>query len=105
MEHIHVILATVFGLTVVTNIVTEVIKKITWDKIPTNLMVVIIAEVLTLAAGAAYAQFADIDISWFHGFGAFVVGLFVAYAAMFGFDKFKQAIEQIKTSVSDVDAK
>lgn len=99
MEHIHFILATVFGLTVVTNIVTEVVKKITWDKIPTNLMVVIIAEVLTLASGAAYAQFTNIDISWFHGFGAFVIGLFVAYAAMFGFDKFKQALEQLNKFV------
>lgn len=96
MENINTILAIVFGLTIVTNIVTEVVKKLTWDKVPTNLMVVIISEILTLAAGAAYAQIVNVDIAWFHGFGAFVVGLFVAYAAMFGFDKLKQAIEQIK---------
>ena len=103
MEHIHTILATVFGLTIVTNIITEVVKKITWNKIPTNLMVVVIAEVLTLAAGAAYAQFTNVDVSWFHGFGAFVIGLFVAYAAMFGFDKFKQAIEQLNSFESTED--
>ena len=95
MNHIQTVLTTIFGLTVVTNIITEVVKKITWDKVPTNIVVVIIAEVLTLATGAAYAQFTNIDIAWFHGFGAFVVGLFVAYAAMFGFDKFKQAVDQV----------
>ena len=95
MNYVQTILTTIFGLTVVTNIITEVIKKITWDKVPTNLMVVIIAEVLTLATGAAYAQFTNLDVAWFHGFGAVVVGLFVAYAAMFGFDKFKQAVDQI----------
>lgn len=100
MENINMLLTAVMGLTIVTNIVTEVIKKVTWDKIPTNLMAVIVAEVLTLAFGTAYAQIAGIDIMWFHGFGAVVVGLFVAYAAMFGFDKFKQAIEQIKTGVN-----
>lgn len=102
MEHINTILAIVFGLTIVTNIITEVIKKLTWDKVPTNLMVVVISEVLTLATGAAYAQFTKMDILWVHGFGAFVIGLFVAYAAMFGFDKFKQAINQLENFRSTV---
>ena len=34
-----------------------------------------------------------IDIAWYMVAAAIVVGLMSAYAAMFGFDKFKEAIE------------
>lgn len=95
MEMMNVILPVVLGLMVVTNIITEVIKKLTWDKIPTNLMVMIIAEALTLGCGAAYAQINNIVLVWYHIAGACVVGVFVAYAAMFGFDKFRQMVEQM----------
>ena len=101
MFNISMILTIIFGLTVVTNILTEVIKKITWDKIPTNLVVVVIAEALTIAVGAAYAQIDGIDVLWYHAVGVVVVGVFVAYAAMFGFDKLKQALEQIITFKSE----
>lgn len=95
MENVSIILAIVFALTIVTNIITEVLKKVTWDKIPTNFLVMLIAEILTLGVGAAYAQMNDIAIVWYHIGGAVIVGIFVAYAAMFGFDKLKQAVEQI----------
>ena len=78
----------------VTNIITEVLKQITWNKVPTNALVVIIAEVLTLASGAAYAEICAVPIVWYHIVAAVVLGLFVAYAAMFGFDKLKQTLEQ-----------
>lgn len=91
---ISTLLVIVGGLMAVTNIITEVLKKITWDKLPTNILVVIIAEALTLASGAAYAQISAIPILWYHIAAAIVLGLFVAYAAMFGFDKLKQALEQ-----------
>lgn len=90
-----IILAIVLGLMVVTNIITEVIKKLTWDKVPTNLLVVIIAEILTLASGGAYAQINGIEVVWYHVAGAIIVGIFVSYAAMFGFDKLRQTLEQI----------
>ena len=95
MEYISILLAIVFGLTVVTNIVTEVLKKVTWNKVPTNLLVLIVSEILTLVAGAAYASIIGIEIAWYYVVGAIVVGIFVSYAAMFGFDKLRQAIEQI----------
>ena len=101
MVDIGMILTIVFGLTVVTNILTEVIKKITWDKIPTNLVVLVIAEVLTVLSGAAYAQINGMNIHWYHAVGAVVVGVFVSYAAMFGFDKLKQALDQMVTIKSE----
>lgn len=95
MENMNLILTVVFGLMVVTNIITEVVKKLTWDKLPTNFLVVIIAEALTLISGAAYAQINDVAVTWYHVVGAVIVGIFVSYAAMFGFDKFRQTMEQI----------
>jgi len=89
---IGALLVIVGGLVAVTNIITEVLKKITWDKIPTNILVVIISEALTLAVGAAYAQIKGLDILWYYAVAALVVGFFVSYAAMFGFDKLQQAL-------------
>ena len=88
------LLVAVGTLMVVTNIITEVLKKVTWNKLPTNLLVVIIAELLTLSAGAACSQLHSISIVWYHIVAAVVVGLFVAYAAMFGFDKLQQMVMQ-----------
>ena len=81
-------------LMALTNIITEVLKKLLWDKLPTNLLVVIIALVLTLASGAAYAQIRGIEVLWYYVAAAIVVAFLVAYAAMFGFDKLKQMLEQ-----------
>lgn len=90
--NVSTILVIVGCLMAVTNVITEVLKKVTWDKLPTNVLVVIIAEALTLAAGGAYAQINGISVLWFHVVAAIVVGLFVAYAAMFGFDKLQEVL-------------
>ena len=49
-----VILSIVGILVVVTNIITQVLKKLTWDKLPTNILAVLIAMALPLAAIFAY---------------------------------------------------
>lgn len=43
-----VILSIVGVLVIVTNIVVQVLKKLTWDKLPTNILAVLIAMALTL---------------------------------------------------------
>ena len=85
----------VLALTVVTNIITEVLKKLTWDKLPTNIVAFLVAMVVTLLAFFAVCQIAGIAIVWYMVVGAIVLGIFVAYAAMFGFDKLKQTLEQL----------
>ncbi len=92
---LSMILMVVFVLTIITNIITEVLKKLLWDKIPTNILVVVIAMTLTLMCFWAYAAITAVAVFWYHVAAAVIVGLFVAYAAMFGFDKLKQALEQI----------
>lgn len=92
-----VILSIVGILVVVTNIVVQVLKKLTWDKLPTNILATIVAMVLTLAAFFAYCQIKAVPVVWYMVAAAVVLGFFVAYAAMFGFDKLKEAIMQLKS--------
>lgn len=91
-----VILSIVGILVVVTNIITQVLKKLTWDKLPTNILATLVALLLTLAAFFAYCQIKSITVVWYMVAAAIVLGFFVSYAAMFGFDKLKEAIMQLQ---------
>jgi len=92
---ISAILLLVLILMVITNIITQVLKKATWDKLPTNALAMIVAMVLNLAAFFAGCEILGVAIAWYMVAGAVVIGFFVAFAAMFGFDKLKQTLEQI----------
>ena len=92
---ISAVLLIVAILVVITNIIVQVVKKATWDKIPTNLLVVIVSMALTVAVFLAIFQIEAVAITWYMIVAVLVLGIFVAYAAMFGFDKFREALEQI----------
>lgn len=99
MENIFdwsVILSIVGALVVVTNIIVQVLKNLTWDKLPTNLLAIIVSMLLTLAVFFAYCQIKSVAVVWYTVAAAIVLGFFVAYAAMFGFDKLKEAIMQLQ---------
>lgn len=84
-------IVTLIGILVaLTNVITEVVKKLTWDKMPTNVLAVAVGELLTLTSGLAYFQVKGIDVVWYYVVALVVIGFMVAYAAMFGFDKLKE---------------
>ena len=85
--NLSVLLSIIAGITVMTNIIVQVLKKITWDKIPTNLLALI---------GGAYAQMNGIALTWYLVVGAIVVGFMAAYAAMFGFDKLQEVLKGLQ---------
>ena len=85
------VLPVVLVLMVVTNIIVEVLKKLTWGKLPTNLL----AFAVTLLAFFAACQIMGVAVTWYMVVAAVVMGVFVAYAAMFGFDKLRQTLEQL----------
>lgn len=87
-------------LVALTNIVVEVLKKLTWNKIPTDLLAIIVAVALTMLAFFAWASYAGITVLWYYIAAAIVVGLMVAYAAMFGFDKLKEILTKCKNSTT-----
>lgn len=84
------IVAIIGVLVAVTNVVVEVLKKLTSEKVPTNLLAIITAVVLTMVSGIAYFQISNIALHWYTFIAFFVGGFLVAYAAMFGFDKLKE---------------
>lgn len=92
---ISAILLVTLILMVITNIIVQVLKKLTWDKIPTNILAFIVAMVVTLLAFFAVCQIMGWAVTWYMVAGAVALGVFVCYAAMFGFDKFREALEQI----------
>lgn len=103
MEYIFdwsAILSIVGILVVLTNIIVQVLKKLTWGKLPTNILAVLVAMVLTLAAFFAYCQIKGVPILWYMVAAAVVLGFMVAYAAMFGFDKLKEVITQLEKNKS-----
>lgn len=96
MEYMPALITIIGVLVALTNIIVEVVKKLTWDKVPTNIVATLIAEALTLVAFFAWTSINDIAIMWYYVVAAVVVGILVAYAAMFGFDKLKEILDQFK---------
>ena len=87
-----VVISLIGVLVALTNIITQVLKKVTWEKLPTNILVVAISMVLTLTTFFAYCQIKAIAVVWYMVAAAVVLGFMVAYAAMFGYDKLMEAI-------------
>lgn len=94
-SYISVLLAVMAALVFVTNIIVEVIKGL-FPKLPTNILAVVIALIVTVLALFIACAVLKITVMWYYAVGAVVLGIFVGYAAMFGFDKFKAAVEKLK---------
>lgn len=87
------LIITVLGVLVaVTNIIVGVVKNLTSNALPTNLLATIVGIVITVATGIAYFQIKTLDMYWYTVVAFVVAGFLVAYAAMFGFDKLKEAM-------------
>lgn len=92
-------------LTVVTNIITQVLKKLTWEKIPTNILAFLVAMAVTLLAFFAACQIMAWAVTWYMVAGAVALGLFVAYAAMFGYDKRERRWSRLLTGKREKQSK
>lgn len=102
MEYINVImhygsilLAAMAVLVFATNIIVQVIKNL-FPKVPTNFVAVGVALVITEISVWILCSVMKITVMWYYAVGAVILGLFVGYAAMFGFDKFKAAWDKLK---------
>lgn len=90
-----ILLAVLAALVFVTNIIVEVIKT-AFQRTPTSLVTIVVAIVVTVLALLIAAAVLEITVMWYYAVGAVVLGIFVAYAAMFGFDKFKDVLSKLK---------
>ena len=92
-EYFPMLITVIGSLVAVVNIIVEVLKKFTEKYVPTNVLAVIISMVLTLTVFFAWCSINAVVVQWYLVVAAVVVGFFVAYAAMFGFDKLKEVLE------------
>lgn len=92
-EYLPMLITVIGSLVAVVNIIVEVLKKFTEKYVPTNVLAVIISMVLTLTVFFAWCSINAVVVQWYLVVAAIVVGFFVAYAAMFGFDKLKEVLE------------
>lgn len=94
-EYGSILLAVMAILVFATTIIVEVVKNL-FPKIPTNFVAVAVAMIVTILAMDILCAVLEITIMWYYAVGAVVLGIFVAYAAMFGFDKFKEAWDKVQ---------
>lgn len=86
VEMISIGVALLGVLVALVNIITQVVKKFTYDKVPTRVIAVVVAVLLTVAIVVALCQIYVIPIEWYYIGAAVVIGFIVAYGAMFGYD-------------------
>lgn len=86
-------LLALYVLVLTVNIITEVIKRLI--PVPTDIVVFIVSIAVTVLALFIAASALQITVMWYYAVGAVILGIFVAYAAMFGFDKFKELWDRL----------
>ena len=85
-------------VTAVTMIV-EVVKRLL-PKVPTDLVVFVISIAMTILVMYIYAAIIGITVMWYYAVGAVTVGFAVAYAAMFGWEKFTALWSRMKSMLN-----
>ena len=90
------VLCVMAALVFTVNIIVEVLKTV-FRRLPTSLLTIAVSMAVTAAALLAASAVLAFPLQWYHAAGGAVLGIFVSYAAMFGFDKFKDAWEKLRT--------
>lgn len=86
-----IVIAVLSALAFTVSVITQVTKEIGFlDRIPTQLQVIILSVSLTPAAYIAYAQYSYMQIHWYMIAASIIAGFFVAFVAMFGWDKLQE---------------
>lgn len=84
-------------LAFVVSVIIEVIKNVSFLKnIPTDLVVIVLSEVLTVLSFLAYMSYNSIAVTWYLAVGSFIAGFFVAFVAMYGWDKITELYNRFK---------
>ena len=94
-EYGSLVLSAMVLLVFATTIIVEVVKGL-FKRVPTNIVAVAVSLIVTILAVVILCAVLGIPIVWYYIVGAVLLGVFVAYAAMFGFDKFKATWESLQ---------
>lgn len=90
-----IFLGLLFAFVTAVTMIVEVVKRLI-PRVPTDLVVFIISIALVVLALYIYAAIMEITVMWYYAVGAVVLGIAVAYAAMFGWDKFTNLWRRMK---------
>lgn len=93
IHYASILMGILYLLVLAVNVIVEVVKRLL--PVPTDLVVFIVSIAVTVLALFVAAAVLEITVMWYYAVGAVVMGIFVAYAAMFGFDKFKEVFAKI----------
>jgi len=102
MKTLCISLIVIALLILAVQIVTEIIKAIFKDKdnIVYNLIVFGVSLFLTLVTVITASQIVPFKLVWYIIVGAIVGSFFIAYGAMYGYDKlFKRVFESVKNAI------
>ena len=95
--YLPITIFTVGILAFLVSVIVEVTKELPWfKKLPTDLMVIVLAIVLTVLAFFAYMSYMSLAITWYFVVGAIIAGFFVAFIAMFGWEKLTALYKRFK---------
>ena len=94
-----VVMALVLALVTAVTMAVEVLKRLL-PKVPTDLVVFATAQILTALTVLVTGEVLTIPLRWYFIPGSIMLGIAVAYAAMFGWDKFTALISRLKTHLS-----
>ena len=94
-EYGSIILSAMVLLVFATTIIVEVVKGL-FKRVPTNIVAFAVALIVTILAVVILCAVMNIPILWYYIVGAVLLGIFVAYASMYGFDKFKATWERLR---------
>lgn len=111
MKDISVLLIAVAIIILAVQIVTEIIKSVFKNLSGGfyNIIVVAVSLFLTIAVVIAVSQIVGFALTWYIIIGAIVGAFFIAYGAMYGYDKlFKRVFDAVKKafiSVNEIEVK
>lgn len=91
------VLALLGGLAFIVTIIIEVIKGTKpLEKVPTQLVVLIVSMIVCVVGYAAYASYLGMAITWYYIFAAIISSFVVSYVSMYGFDTLSELYKKFK---------
>ena len=103
LTNVSAIVVAIGILAFIISVIVQVVKNITlFKKVPTDLLVFVLAIVLTIGAYFAYISYAAIAFVWYMFIAAILIGFIVALVAMQGWAKVVAIGKRyIKTDLQD----
>lgn len=103
---VSTLLAIIAALVVLTNIITQVIKQVyTAEGVPAQIVVAVVAIALTVVTMVVVLIVLKQVVFWYYYPVAIIVGLMVAYGAMFGYDNLYHEIAKVIGNTNKEDKK